>query len=199
VLRTKLGWLTVAEPVGATISVGHARDRKVPASVHLAPGVHEVTLHRADGSETTKPVTITAGSDSALSFESSTRGPGSPKPLPLSPEPSPTEGPWLALGWTSVGVGAAALVAMGIVGGLTLSKVSDYDATGNTDVGLFDEAVTLRTTTNVLVGVGGGFAALGIVFLIVGSTGDESAARASRSRGAQVSVRPTANGLLVQF
>lgn len=190
-LKTKLGRLVVTRPIGASVTVAHATERGIPAKIHLSPGRHEVTARHADGSETKKTITIVAGSDTDLTFEA-------PVAVAPAPDPSPPAEPaeassstgLLIAGWTSVGLGAAGLIGMGVVGGLTLSKVSRYDDTGHTDVALYDEAVTLKTTTNVLVGVGGGFAALGIVLLIVATVSDTpDSAR----------MTPTGDGLRVSF
>jgi hypothetical protein len=192
-LKNKVGRLVVDEPLGATITVAHAQERGVPVKVHLSPGKHEVTAKLADGSEQKKTVSIVAGSDTRIAFEGS-----SDAPVP-TPDPTPAPSPkrkddgdtgLLIAGWTLLGVGAAGLVAMGVFGGLTLSKVSKYDDTGNTDFELHDEAVTLKTTTNVLLAAGGGVAAVGVVLLIVGTVGgdDEGAA-----------FTPTANGFRIRF
>lgn len=192
-LKTKLGRLVVSTPLGAKITVAHATERGVPAKIHLAPGQHEVTALLADGSEQQKRVTIIAGSDTEIAFvgQSDAPAPG-PTPVPESPAVPPAEGAntgMLIAGWVFVGLGAGALIGMGVTGGLTLSKVSKYDDTGNTDVELHDEAVTLKTVTNVLIGAGAGLATTGIVLLIVGSVGadDESA------------IDYTAEGIRVRF
>ena len=80
----------------------------------------------------------------------------------------------MVAGWSCLGLGGAVLVSSGVVGGLTLSKVSQYDDTGNTDVELYDEAVTLKTTTNALLGVGAGFAVVGAVLLVVDAVGGDT-------------------------
>lgn len=193
-LKTKLGRLVVNEPLGAKISVAHARERGVPAKVHLAPGEHEVVVILADGSEQQKKFTVVAGSDVVLRFEA-VAPEVSPAPQPTKPTIPKAEdngGSGLTIaGWTLVGLGAAGLIAMGVTGALTLSKVSQYDDTGHTDVKLHDEAVTLKTTTNVLVAAGSGLAAVGVVLLIVANVSDDD--------GETTFIRPTANGVVLRF
>lgn len=190
-LETKLGRLVVLRPIGASITVAHASERIIPAKIHLSPGRHEVTVRHTSGTDAKKTVTIVAGSDTEITFDSPSRvAPAPPPRPPAQPEETSSNTGLLIAGWTFVGLGAAGLIGMGVVGGLTLSKVSQYDDTGHTDVALYDEAVTLKTTTNALVGVGGGFAALGIVLLIVATVSD--APESSH-------LTPTPSGLCLRF
>ena len=190
-LKNKLGRLVINQPLGANISVAHATRRGIPAKIHLSPGQHAVTVHHADSSDQSKTITIVAGSDTEVSFEPrAAASTPEPAPVPAPPEQAPDNPALTISGWTLVGLGGATLVATGVVGGLTLGTVSDYDDTGNTDPELRDEAVTLKTTTNVLAGVGGGLAALGVGLLIANAVGDDTET---------ARVRPTANGLVVSF
>jgi tetratricopeptide (TPR) repeat protein len=184
-LKIELGRLVVQEPLGAEITVEHARARGVPARIHLPPGKHEVSVRHIDGRSESRVITIVAGSDTRVTFVAET-----PPPLPDAPAPETPEGDGTAfrvVGWTSLGLGAGALIAMGALGGLTLSAVSRYDDTGNTDVELYDEAVRLKTATNALLGVGAGLAAIGAVFLIIASVESDTA------------FQPTADGVAIRF
>jgi hypothetical protein len=194
-LKTKLGRLVVKVPLGGSVTVAHAIQRGIPAKIHLSPGQHEVKALLADGSEQTKSITIVAGTEVELEFEGSAapavdQKPVAPSDTAVTPDDGDDNTGLFIAGWTMVGLGAAALIAMGVTGALTLSKVSKYDDTGNTDTELHDEATTLKTTTNVLVAAGGGLATIGVVLLIIGSVSADSSAGA---------VTPTPNGLRVRF
>lgn len=192
-LQAKLGRLVVKEPVGAQVTVAHAELRVVPARIHLEPGDYDVVVRFDNGKTETQTVSMAAGETRGLTFEA---------PLEIAPDPAPTpktqeSGPHTGLvvaGWTCAGLGAGALIAMGAIGGLTLSKVSQYDDTGNTDAELFDEATTLKTTTNVLVGVGGGLAALGATLLIIGYVDTDDGGEAEG-----LHFEPTADGFRLRF
>ncbi len=189
-LKTKLGRLVVKQPLGTNMSVAHADKRGIPARIHLRPGEHDVTVHFTDGTTAHKTVSIVAAADTAVEFEApeATTEPDVDKPEPK--EPVEADKAMTIAGWSLVGLGAAGLVAMGVTGALTLSKVSKYDDTGNSDVELHDEAVMLKTTTNVLLGIGGGLAAVGVVLLVIDSvSGDEAAAW----------MEPTPSGILFRF
>ena len=194
-LRSQLGLLVVKRPVGAKVTVAHARARVVPARIHLEPGDYEVEVRFEDGRTDDKTVTMVAGETVTLAFDL----PAKPDPMDRGRErpPEPEADPGLVIaGWTCAGLGAGALIAMGALGGLTLSKVSQYDDTGNTDPALFDEAKTLKTTTNVLLGVGGGLAAVGATLLILGYLGNDDG---GTEPGKAVRFVPTADGFLLRF
>lgn len=195
-LRGELGRLVVKEPVGAQVTVAHAELRVIPARIHLEPGEYDVVVRFEDGRTDTQTVTMVAGETRDLIFEVPLDP--APKPDPIGKGTSTEGGPNTGLvvaGWTCVGLGAGALIAMGALGGLTLSKVSQYDDTGNTDPELFDEATMLKTTTNVLLGVGGGLAAVGVTLLIIGYVDTEDGEGVEES----LSFEPTADGFRLRF
>lgn len=194
-LRAKLGRLVVKEPVGAQVTVAHADQRVIPARIHLEPGEYDVVVRFENGKTETQSVTMVAGETRDLAFEAPLEFDAEPGPVPVpkTTEGGPNTGLVIA-GWTCAGLGAGALIAMGALGGLTLSKVSQYDDTGNTDPELFDEATTLKTTTNVLVGVGGGLAALGATLLIIGYVATDDGGEAE-----SLYFEPTADGFRLRF
>jgi tetratricopeptide (TPR) repeat protein len=115
------------------------------------------------------------------------------------------------IGWTAVGVGAAALITAGILGGLALSKTGAYeDAHANHELyadarGLLEAAEGLETGSFVALGVGIAAAAGGVILLLLdggsSETGDdESDDLATGPRGpAPGAVRLTATGLRLHF
>lgn len=183
-LKAKLGVLVVRAPLGASVSVAHAQERPIPARIHLSPGTHAIELRHADGSVFTEEVTIVAGKTEERAFaeRDEPAPPSAPRVEPAPPSAKEDDAGMRIAGWTLIGVGAAALIAMGVTGALTLDKVNDYDEGLHTDASLRDEAVTLKTTTNVLLGAGAGLAAIGVCLLLVdafdGDGEDEAALRA---------------------
>ena len=120
VLQSKLGKLHVSEPVGAQVSVAHADARSVPAVIHLEPGAYSLKITYRDDSREERAITIVAAEETRVRLQ-----PAAPEPVkPPEPEPEPGINGLMIAGWSTVGVGAAALVATGVVGSLTLSKVS---------------------------------------------------------------------------
>jgi hypothetical protein len=170
-LKTQLGRLVVKAPLGATISVAHVTERTIPTKIYLQPGKHAVTVQLGDGSTHDEVVVIEAGATKDMSFDVAEPR-AMPDPEPDEPLPEESAGTMIA-GWTLVGVGAAAFIGMGVTGALTQSAVSDYDDGGNVDAGLRDKAVTLKTTTNVLLGVGAGFVATGVLLLLIDALADD--------------------------
>lgn len=193
-LETKLGRLVVREPVGAVVDVAHAQRRLVPARIHLEPGRHDLTVDFPNGERARRSVTVLAGEVLTLTLEVPT--PASPAPSPSSPNDASPDATLLVLGWTSTGLGAGALVAMGALGGLTLSTVSRYDDTGNTDPDLFDEATRYKTATNALLGIGGGLAATGVALLLFAYLGGSEGGDGSPPAGW---LEPTVDGVRVRF
>ena len=101
------------------------------------------------------------------------------------PERVEGEGRW-PLFWTCVGVAGASALTMAITGGLTLKYNDDFDAGGRTDADLRDTALTLRTTTDVFLGIGLAAVVAGTVLFFV-LPGDDSV----EERPAGVAVLPS--------
>jgi hypothetical protein len=174
-LKTRLGYLVVREPIGALVTVAHAREVPVPARIHLLPGAHEVTLTREDGSRETRTVELAASQTAVLAFAPAASPPpdeDAAAPTAAAPPAAGDDGSAAPIaGWSLLGLAAAAGVATGIMGGLTLSKIDDFKETDRRDEGLRDDAIAFKTTTNVLLAVTGAAAASGVLVLWLG-TGD---------------------------
>jgi hypothetical protein len=146
-LSAKLGRLSVTATPGARASVGFIKDRPTPLRVYLEPGTYQ--LHVMFGSSARdRAVELHAGELLSLEIEPPrSREPPAQSPPPEAPRPE--RRPW---GFVTLGVGAAAGVAAGVLGYSTLQAVDDFAATGNTDAAARDRAVRLRTLTNVALG-----------------------------------------------
>lgn len=165
-LIPQIGRLTVevAED-GADITVDGVHVGTTPLGpwVAVVPGRHQVTATKPGFVEASTTVVVLAGGTAPVALTlvaASTDAAGEDSGI----------SPWF---WASVGVTAAAGVGMAITGGLTLKSKDEYLDGGHTDEGLYDDIVTLRTTTDVLLGVtvAGAIAATLVFFMV----GDEEA------------------------
>lgn len=172
-LRAELGRLEVRAPKGAQMSVAHARERLVPATVHLEPGSHELTLVHPDGTRTEHTVAAEAGVATVLELASPDPETPAPAPAPAPPPPPEESSALPVAGYVLLGLGGAGAVAMAVTGALTLGAADDYEASGHRDADLRAEAATLRTTTNALIGISAGLAAAGVVLVVIGLTGED--------------------------
>ena len=131
--------------------------------------------------------------------------PPEPKPAPrprvVRPDPTPTtpatRRPLAALFWTGTGLTTASAIAMGVLGGLTLRKHSDYPDCVETGTCKAEQASFPRyeKATNVMIGVTSGFA---VITLALGI----AALRERRKTGREPTngrVRITLEGVQVAF
>ena len=164
---------------GAVVAVDGSQVGTTPLGpwVAVTPGRHHVTAAKEGFVEASMTVDVLAGETASVA---------------LTMAAAPTDGadgesgisPWF---WVSVGVTAAAGVGMAVTGGLTLKDKDDYLAGGHTDEGLYDEIVTLRTTTDVLMGVTiAGAIAATLVFFLAGDDEEEPTEDAGSDVGALV-------------
>ena len=72
-LKIRLGQVVVTKPLGAKISVAHASERSVPASVHLQPGAHELRIEHRDGSMDSRKITVVAAEETQVAFDAPDR------------------------------------------------------------------------------------------------------------------------------
>jgi hypothetical protein len=179
-LKARLGYVIVREPLGARVSVAHAQGVPIPARIHLLPGEHELTLVRESGATETRTIEVAAAQTEVVVFEGpaadlqpSNPPPGS-GPIPKTADEPSSSSAYPVLGWGLVGLSVAAGVATGVVGGMTLSKIDAFKATDNRDADLRDEAVTLQTTTNVLLAVAATTAAAGVAILVFSPSSDDA-------------------------
>lgn len=165
-IRASLGIVYVRAPTGAEVIVRGVDRGTVPATVHLAPGTHEVHVRRRDGSDVAKSVTIerpgerieVAFDDVAAPVPSQTPAPPPRTPAPPPPSPPPDRSPPV-VAWALV-AGAGALA---IGGAYTYARFADarstFESGGSHGNSLHDDALRWRTWTYALWG---GAAALGI-------------------------------------
>jgi hypothetical protein len=139
-----------------------------------------------DGHVETRPVTITAGASTSVDFP----------PLPVEPPPvappaeppivPPAKGPtdgdsssttrtaaWITLGASAAFAGTAVVLGLG-----TLSARDAFDASGDTSASQRDQALTLRTWTNVAWVAAGAAAVTGVVLFVLPSGSQRGAGTA---------------------
>jgi tetratricopeptide (TPR) repeat protein len=186
-LDARLGVLVVPEPRGGTMRVAHVDGRALPARIHLPPGTHEVLIASPLGKQVTRSVEVRAGAVAELrlppeTFPAATTTARAPEP---SPRPEPPRGDasnaQTIVGWSVLGVGAAAGVAGAICGILFLDARGEYqrDQVSRQNPRLKDAADDWQLATTATVYPAIGAIALGVVLLV---TAPESAtARATRN------------------
>jgi hypothetical protein len=148
----------------------------------LNPGKHQVEVKTA-GKLRSRKFTLALGEKRELKFKASEQPNNSVDASEPEPPVTPTAGPASSstnetqhtrrtLGWVSMGVGAAGLVAGGVTGALVLAKRDSLDATcrdghcPTSQVSDVDNYNTLRTISTTTFVVGGVFAAAGIVLVL---------------------------------
>ncbi|MEZ4441194.1 MAG: hypothetical protein R3B72_18990 [Polyangiaceae bacterium] len=199
-LKGELGYLVVTGPEGGRISIAHAKDRPVPAKIHLPIGHHTATLVADDGRSAQVEVDSAAGVSTILKTPPElapiTPDPV-PQPMPIPPEEEPGGGWMTPVGWTFVGLAGAATGATIALGVLTLNTVDDYDAGGNTDDDLRRKALTLRTTTNVMIGVSSALAVGGVLLLLLAPSEPDDTE--SEEASLDLSIAPTGGSITVRW
>jgi hypothetical protein len=207
-LMRTLGRAEITGPAGTTISIAHAENRRLPATVHLAPGTYPVRVTYSDNSSAVKLVTVSVGATTTLALER----PAPPPVAPL-PAPPPTAQPKTAappaepapdkdargstpamryVGFSAIGVGALLGGAAIITGVKALSARDEFNDSRFTSQEAHDRAESLRTTTNVLLVAAGVVGVTGIVLVLTSP---------SSSGGAQAALRvgPREVGVDVRF
>lgn len=191
-LKKIVGFIEIKAPKGATITIdGVARGTAPLAGLIPVSGsiVHIVEVTTEDGvALQAQKVSLVSGKQTEIVFEEEKVPPAGPpeKAAPVPEESSTSKSsekplddkrskpsPLAAAGWTTLGVGAATLIAGGVTGGLTLSaanEVNEKCPSGgcySSEYDLMNKRDNLALATNVLLAVGGTAAAAGIVMVVV--------------------------------
>lgn len=179
-LEAKLGRLDASGPSGAKITVAHVDHGVVPAHIHLAAGAYTVHVEFADGHVETRDVLVPIAGVVALDLQpmSAPASQATPTETPAAPPSAPPGAtdahsgggggsPLRTIGWVGVGTAAAFVVAAAVLGEATLSARNTFDATGDTSQSDHNQAVNLRTWTNVAWVAAGVVGAAGVVCLLV--------------------------------
>ncbi|MCC6901013.1 MAG: hypothetical protein IT377_18690 [Polyangiaceae bacterium] len=155
-LAPRLGTVRVTAAEGATLEVSPFRRKASIATFHALPGQVLVSVTYSDGAVAARQAQVRVGAETLIDFQTPAAPVAAPAPAPVPDAPAPDASapfPWPALGWASIGVGAAAGVGALVLRGATLGAKDDYDASGHTDADARQRALDLNRWTNVaLVG-----------------------------------------------
>jgi hypothetical protein len=171
-LVPRIGRLVIEtdEPgVGLVIDGAPAGTSPLPSWVAVSPGQHNIEGSKEGFVTTLMQVGVGEGDTVTARLELTPVGlPTGAPPLPgvpveVSAEPS---GPGPGF-WMMAGVAGAAALSMAITGGLTLKYNDDFKAGGATDLHLRDTALSLRTATDVLLGVALATGVAAVVLLLL--------------------------------
>ena len=176
-LEAKLGRIDATGPADARITVAHVERGALPAHVHLLPGPYTVRVTYADGHMDTRYAAVLIGGVVSIDCTpgAAPEPAANPEPpsVPSSAAPSPppkahsAASPLRTAGWVAVGGATVLVVAAAALGDAALNTRSTFDATGDTSQANHDQAVALRTWTNVAWVAAGVAGITGAVLLLV--------------------------------
>jgi hypothetical protein len=135
----------------------------------------EHTLRISGGPELTSrelKLDVKGGEEQTLRIELQVRQPEPPQQAVYTPPPEPTH-PYRKTGIALTAVGAAALVAGGVLGGLALSDASSAETQNDPDA---DSAKSMALGSDIAIGIGIAAAAAGIVLWVWKGPAAEKAA-----------------------
>jgi hypothetical protein len=188
-LFRKLGALDVRRPVGGKVSVAHVQNAAIPARIHVAPGIHRLSIERADGTREQREIEVRASERVVLEIAITTAPlapvlPSAPRSRPAPAPAAEREPSSSRASWGYVALGGAVVLAAGAVflGVQTFDAIDDFDRSGDRDADARARAVRYRALGWTAAGASVACATLGVVLL---STGDLDVA----ARGANVSAR----------
>jgi hypothetical protein len=184
--------------------VAHAKGREVPTRIHLTAGSHELRVSLPDGRTRTETVRLRAGAPTALDLAAPkpVAEPGPPSTRTPEPAPESAGAGTSALpivGGISLAAGAGFAVAAIVLGVKALAARDEFDASGQTDADLHDQASSLRTGANVCWVGTGVLATAGVVMLIAHAATSGSESSVPPSTQAFVTLTPVGAWLDVQF
>jgi hypothetical protein len=173
-LEPKLGLVVVTGPAGALVSLAHAQRKPVPVRVHAVPGVHQLQLQHPSGAGEARQIEVAAGQALEITFAAEPAPPDAKPPLrPAAPtrrarppavdQDAADPRPWV--GGALLGVAALSTGAAIYLGVRTLDARDEY-LPQQTDDDLYQQAVDLRTATNVAWIGAGVTAATGVSILV---------------------------------
>ncbi len=202
-LKNLVGYLDVKAPAGATLYVDDT-----PIGIAPMPGKKYVSSARRQtvraeqgGRKMEKSFTVLAGQTESIDFTALGKAPtldGAVRDRPPSKSAPSDKRLRLiqTIGWGCAGLGAGALIAGAITGGLALNHDADLteDCDGNVcyskDYPQLDSRDNLARSSTALLAVGGATAAVGAGLLIY--------VKIKKSKSERITLMPTPSGLLLQ-
>ena len=182
-LKRSLGTVLFRRPLGATISVLHHQRRPIPFKFHAPPGRHQARVKLGSGRTIRLTIDAEAGQVIEPKIQSGEAGlaRGAPPKPPRDTAPKKKgggAGPWP---WVAFGGAAVFSTAAIVLGTQTLKQRDDFVDNHPDDDSERDQAVRLRTLTNVAWGAAIVSGAVGAV-LLLSDSGDEPATKSTTAR-----------------
>lgn len=171
-LQAELAQITVADPLGALLTVDHIQRQPLPARFYLQPGTYRFDVEFS-GQALTETATVHAGKKLSLEFAGIAPA---PEPLPslddVPADPVPASPGWTTGPWTWVALGAGvALSGAAIALGLKAKGAEKtYRDSGYTDPQALRQAEDLQLATNVAWGGATAASVTGLVLILSSPT-----------------------------
>ncbi|NUO53296.1 MAG: tetratricopeptide repeat protein [Polyangiaceae bacterium] len=163
--------LRTSSPARVTLAY---RTGDAPLVVHPKPGTYEAVVEFPNGTRQTREIEV-ARMPLVIHVDAPAAVPP-PRARTVARPEEGSEDVGLAsrvIGFVSLGVGASLGGAAIGLGTKALDARDAFDASGRTDADARDEAVTLRTVTNVAWGLAGAFTITGVVLVATSYTQDD--------------------------
>ncbi len=185
-LEDDVGQVRILAPEGTEIEVAHLRGQ-APLTRHLAAGHYHVTLTFPGRVRAQRRIVVEPGQITHLDVAVE---PPPPTPVPSPALPPTSLGPQAITGITLMSLGGVGGIVASALGARFLGVLDDYEATDYVDTTLEDEALALRTATNVAFAAGAVLGAAGlIVFLTRPGEPTPAASIVLTPRGATLGAR----------
>lgn len=182
-LRPRVVLIRIVEPAGALVQLNEDTPAPIPVRRFVVPGAHRVRFATLPGTPTVQ-VNAVAGEERVVSAPV-LPGNQDQRSVPAVSSTAPVAAPVASgpdyLGWSLLGVAAAAGATAVALGILTLEARNDFRGSGYTDRDARDRTVRLRLYTNVAAATAaaaGGWAGWRLLF-----SGDEEVRAALAPRG----------------
>ncbi len=182
-LSDMVGFVSVEAPEGTTVTVDGILRGTAPltGAIRVSSGIEHALMIR-DDSQILFERNIRIGSKETIDLRFEPEAEGSPAPVMPTPEPVDEKGgsKLKPAGWAVVGVGAATLIAGLAVGGGAMAKRGDLESNCEDTTCSPDQAKTLQSArdlagaASILIPVGAGITAVGVVMVLVGTKKKES-------------------------
>lgn len=208
-LKVVVGGLDVIADEGAVVVVNDMERGKLPLSgpIMLAAGIeHHIVVKSGDEVVTDRTVKVSGSKTFKLDLREDKEAPVKVVVQQVEKEEEPLD-PLVTWGWVTTGVGAAALIAGGVTGGLTMKKNSELadNCDGTAEASTCDHefkedhdaAKKMALTTDILMISGGVIAATGVVMLIVGYSRSAKEEEPAASDEVDMAISPLAGPGLV--
>ena len=186
-LQAIVGTFEIKAPAGSSVFVDDLERGTAPLSgpLYVAAGIeHDVRITREGATLLARKFRVGGGKNTVIKAEEQAAPPSAEEePQPIGVEDVPAELPveesgkpvnLKIVGWSTVGVGAAMLVAGAITGGLVASNAKtlsdncpEKQCSNPSDKTLKKDGETLALVTDLLLPIGGAVAVAGAIILIV--------------------------------